>query len=156
MPRAKRYEEMENYLMTDEGLDHVLELSKKGLTLNEIATQLGMTRNTLYIWSKKNPRLQASLDEGRKVADDRVVESLYESCFTRTEKTITVEKDEKGNVVRTTVKTQVIPANVTAIQYWLSNRQGATWKARQQLELSAESALPLVIRDDLDTTKEQS
>ena len=136
-------------LQTEEGQAELLELSRSGKTMAEIAKALGITRATLYAWSKKYPEIQHSLSEGKKVADDRVEQSLYESCFGHTEKEITIEKDGEGNVVKQIVRTKYVPPNVTAIQYWLSNRCNDKWKARQQLEISGDSKLPIMFVNNI-------
>lgn len=156
MARSKKFENIEAYMTSPEGLEELTKLARKGHTLEEIAHRFEMTRNTLYVWSKKHPEIQSALDEGKKVADDRVEQSLYESCFGRTEKTVVVEKDGDGNIVRQTVKTQYVPPSVTAIQYWLSNRSNGKWKARQQLEVTGDENLPLIIRNDLNPKDEES
>ena len=90
-----------------------------------------MDRSTLYTWSKKYPEVKDAITEGRKVADDRVEYSLYDMCFSHEEREVVIEKDATGNVVKQIIRTKHVPANVTAIQYWLQNRRRDTWKNRQ-------------------------
>lgn len=149
MPQSKRTDELQEYFQSKEGLEELSELSKTGKTLAEISEHFGINRTTLYMWSKRYPEMQSALSEGKKVADDRVEQSLYEACFGRTEKEVTIEKDADGNVIKSVVRTRYYPANITAIQYWLSNRRNDTWKARQQLELSGASALPVMFVEDI-------
>lgn len=144
----------EEYIQSEEGLKRLADMARAGKTMGEMASAFGVCRNTLYNWTKRYPIVTDTICEGKRSADDRVEESLYESCFGRSEREITIEKDENGTVVKQSIRTRYIPPNVTAIQYWLSNRRNDVWKARQQLEFSADSVLPIVIRDDLDTVKE--
>ena len=117
--------------------------------VEEIATAFDITRSTLYKWSKANSDLQSALTEGKKVADDRVENSLYEQCFDRPTVEETTEYDENGNVVKRIRKTKVIPASVNAIQYWLANRSEGKWKARQQLELTGSKDAPVIFVNDM-------
>lgn len=149
MPQSKRTDELQEYFQSKEGLAELTEQSKSGKTLAEIAEHFGINRTTLYMWSKKYPEMQSALSEGKKVADDRVEQSLYEACFGRTEKEVTIEKDADGNVTKSVIRTRYYPANITAIQYWLSNRRNDTWKARQQLEMSGDSAIPVMFVNDI-------
>ena len=149
MPQTYRTDELQDYLTSDKGLAELTDLSKSGKTLAEISEHFGIVRTTLYMWSKKYPQIQSALSEGKKVADDRVEQSLYEACFGRTEKEVTIEKDRDGNVIKSTVRTRYYPANITAIQYWLSNRRNDMWKARQQLEMTGDSALPVMFVNDI-------
>lgn len=137
-------------------LQEIEEYAKEGCTLKQIASRLMVHSDTLYKWSKRFPEVEAVLKEGFKVADDRVEQSLYDLCFPHDEREITIEKDENGNVVRQTIRTKHIPANATAIQYWLQNRRRDDWKARQSLEFSGTSAVPVQIVYDLQSKKEPS
>ena len=150
MPKSARTDEIESYLISEDGIYELTMLAKSGKTLQQIADHFTIHRNTLYLWSKKHEEIQTALVEGNKVADERVEHSLYEQCFGHMEKVVTLEQDDKGNVIKKTIRTQYVPPNVTAIQYWLSNRSKGVWKARQQLEMGASEELgPLVIINDL-------
>lgn len=137
------------YASTPEGIEEARQLALEGKTLSQIAEHFHVTRNTLYIWTKTNAELRSALVEGKKVADERVEDSLYEQCFDRPMREETVEYDAQGHVVRTTTKTKVIPASVPAIQYWLANRSEGKWKARQQLEVVGDPAKPVVFVNDV-------
>jgi transposase-like protein len=149
MPKSYKTDELQEYLQSKKGLNEITEQSRSGKTLAEISEHFGIARTTLYTWSKKYPEIQSALSEGKHVADDRVEQSLYESCFGRTEKEVTVEKDRDGNVIKSIVRTRYIPPNITAIQYWLSNRRNDTWKARQQLEFAPDTKLPVMFVEDI-------
>lgn len=138
-----------DYAQTPEGIEEARQLAMEGLTLSQIAERFKVTRNTLYIWTKSNTELKSALVEGKKVADERVEDSLYEQCFDRPTREETVEYDAEGNVIKRIAKTKVIPANVTAIQYWLANRSEGKWKARQQLELVGDPTKPVVFVNDV-------
>lgn len=148
-----------NHKRVEEVLEEISILARAGKTYKQISSHFNISTSTLNDWSKRNPDLKNALTESRAVADERVEISLYESCFDRTVKEVTVESDSDGNIVRTITKTRVIPANPTAIQYWLCNRANDRWKARQQLELSATSdggAIPIRLVYDLDDGVEES
>lgn len=132
-------------------LEEIKQYAIEGCTLEQIATRLLVARQTLYSWSKKFPEVKEVICEGNKVADDRVEMSLYEMCFAHDEKEITVEQDDQGRVVKRIIKTKHVPANVTAIQYWLQNRRRDEWKNHQALEVTSASAVPVQIVYDLNT-----
>lgn len=145
-----------DYALSEEGLERITQLAREGKTLSEIATELDITRMTLYRWSKSSNELQSALTEGKKVADARVEDSLYEQCFDRPTLEETIEYDSQGAVVKRTVRKRVIPANVTAIQYWLANRSEGKWKARQQLELTGSTNAPVVFVNDMPRKTDES
>ena len=135
-------------------LKEIEEYAKEGCTLKQIASRLMVHSDTLYKWSKKYPEVEAVLKEGMKVADDRVEQSLYDLCFPHDEREIIIEKDKDGIIVKQTVRTKHIPANATAIQYWLQNRRREDWKSHQSLEFTGNSVVPVQIVYDLPTKKE--
>lgn len=142
-------ERIRDYMLSEEGLAKVLELSRSGCTQEEIAREFGITRQTLFHWSKANTQLREAILEGKKVADERVEDSLYEQCFDRPFVEETTEYDNEGRVVKRVVKKKVNPASVNAIQYWLANRSEGKWKARQQLELVGDATRPVVFINDV-------
>ena len=137
-------------------LAEIKDYATQGYTQRQIASALMVTEATLYNWSKRFPEVREVILEGNKVADDRVEYSLYEMCFSHEEREVTIEKDEDGRVVKQIVRTKHIPANVTAIQYWLQNRRRDTWKNHTALEFSGNTSIPVSIVYDLDTKKEPS
>lgn len=130
-------------------LQEIKEYALQGCTMEQIAGRLLVTKQTLYQWTKKYQEVRDVILEGKRVADDRVEQSLYDLCFPHDEKEITIEKDENDNIVKTTIRTKHIPANVTAIQYWLQNRRRDEWKNQQTHEFTGSSAVPVQIVYDL-------
>lgn len=141
--------ELKDFLVSEAGQRELEALAKEGKTLEQIANNYGIARNTLYTWSKANPEIKSALLAGKKVADERVEDSLYEQCFDRPTKEETMEYDSLGNIIKRTVKTKIIPASVPAIQYWLANRSEGKWKAKQQLELTGDSKAPVMFVMDI-------
>lgn len=137
------------YLSTEEGLNELKELAEKGKTFEDIASQFGVTRMTLYTWSKKNEDIRNALAEGRRTANGRVESSLYEQCFDRRVEEATAEYDASGALIKRVVKVRVIPANPRSIEYWLSNTSEGKWKLRQQLELTGNKESPVIFINDM-------
>lgn len=132
-------------------LQEILEYAKSGCTLEQIAHRLLVHKDTLYKWTRKFPEVKEVILEGNKVADDRVEMSLYEMCFPHDEREITIEKDASGQVIKQVIRTKHIPANATAIQYWLQNRRHNDWKSHQSLEFTGNTQVPVNIIYDLNT-----
>lgn len=145
-----------NHKRVEEILNEISTLVCAGWTREMVAKHFNITSYTLYTWSRTNTDLKTVLMASSKIADEHVETSLYDSCFDRTVKEVTVETDSEGGLVRTITKTKVIPANPTAIQYWLSNRANDRWKARQQLDISAteNSVIPIRLVYDLEEPTE--
>ena len=134
-------------------LEEIKEYAKEGCTFEQIANRLLVTRQALYNWTKKFPEVKEVILEGNKVADDRVEMSLYDMCFAHDEKEITVEQDANGQIIKRIIRTKHVPANATAIQYWLQNRRKDVWKNHHSLEFQGDTSFPINIVYDLDTKK---
>lgn len=145
-----------NHKRVEEILNEISILVCAGWTREMVAKHFNITSYTLYTWSRTNADLKTVLIASSKIADEHVETSLYDSCFDRTVKEVTVETDANNDIIKTITKTRVIPANPTAIQYWLSNRANDRWKARQQLDIgtTGTDAIPIKLVYDLDTPSE--
>ena len=132
-------------------LQEILDYAKEGCTFEQIANRLLVTRQTLYNWTKKYPELRDVINEGNRVADDRVEMSLYDMCFPHDEREVEVEKDASGQVIKQKIRTRHYEPNITAIQYWLQNRRRDVWKNHQSLEFSGNSSVAINIIYDLNT-----
>lgn len=109
-------------------------LALLGLTDRGMANFFEISESTLNLWKKEYPDFSESIREGKVEADARVAASLFHSALgggTVTE--VKKEVDAEGNTV--TKKTvRELPANVTAQQFWLKNRQPQNWRDKVVVE----------------------
>lgn len=132
-------------ILTPEGLEELDGLVLKGYSLIELAKHYGVGRYAFYSWRRKYPEIDQILLKSAKIADEMVEQSLYESCFGRMEKEVTIEKDGQGNIVKQIVKTRYIPPNTQATQFWLINRQRGDWKsAKEEVQVQASGGISFV------------
>ena len=136
-------------MRSKKGLATITKLAREGKTLQEIAKHFNITARCLYNWSRTYTEIGEAIAEGKKVADDLVEQSLYESCLAHDVKEIYIEKDAQGNIIKQIVKTKHIPANTQSMQYWLQNRRNDRWKDRRQMEFSSDGALPVMFVSDI-------
>lgn len=103
--------------------------ARDGLTMDQIAYNMGITKPTLYKWQKKNSNLVNALKVGRDSADRQVENALFKNAigFHYTEEQIT----DDGEVVE--VKKYSKP-NTTAQIFWLKNRKPDAWREKQNVE----------------------
>lgn len=94
------------YCLSPEGLSFIQGLAMGGLTDEQIATRLGITRVSLWRWRSKHPELEKACREGKDVADCKVESALYKNA---------------------------IEGNVTAQIFWLKNRKPNQWNIPQPL-----------------------
>lgn len=92
-----------DYWLSDEGLTVIATWCRQGLTKEQIAEKLGISRNTLWLKEKENVTLSNALKQGRDVADTLVENALFQNA---------------------------INGNFGAQVFWLKNRKPNDWKER--------------------------
>lgn len=92
-------------------------LAQDGLTEEEIAGRLGVSKSTLTTWKQRYPDFLNALTQSKEAADSLVVMSLYQKA---------------------------VSGDVLACKFWLSCRQPARWREKQALDVSAHIEGPKV------------
>lgn len=117
-----------------EMLEKGKKLAREGYTDEDIAERLGIGIRTLYDWKKKYPQFSQALKENKEYFDNKVEEALLKRAlgFEYEETEIIATKEGKTSKVKKTKK--VIPPDVTAIIFWLKNRQPGKWRNRLELQ----------------------
>lgn len=105
---------------TDENLAKIEEWAGKGLMLEDIAHNMGISRPTLYNWREKSPAITAALKRGGDVADERVENALYRAAC---------------------------EGNITAQIFWLKNRKPFYWRDKRETEIAGNGKLELTWDD---------
>ena len=123
----------------EDGLTRIEGWAREGLTDEQIAKNMGISKSTFYDWQKKYPDISEALKRGKAPVDTEVESALLKSALGFTE---TVEKPVKmrrktrypdGRIVEEEyiemVKEEVyIPPSQTAQIYWLKNRRSDAWR----------------------------
>ena len=119
--------------------NHILILgawARDGLTDEDIAHNIGISRSTLKEWKKKIPAISATLNTNKAIADIRVENALYKKAIgcTVKEKVISKIKNPDGTVTETerTVERE-LPPDTTAGIFWLKNRKPKDWRDKQEV-----------------------
>lgn len=94
--------------------------ARDGLTEEQIAHNMGISRSTLNEWKKKDSDISDTLKKGKEIADYIVENALFEKA--------TKEK------------------NVVAMIFWLKNRRPDKWR-EQPKEIPAEADIPKFLDD---------
>ena len=93
--------------LTKEGLIRIQGWARDGLTNNQIAEKIGISKQTFYDWLKKYPDLSDSLKENKDVVDRKVENALLKNALN---------------------------GNVTAQIFWLKNRKPNEWREKREIE----------------------
>jgi len=150
---SKRFEI--EYFLTDDGLRLVEAWAKDGLKDSEIAKQMGCSLTTFKLHRDAHPEFKAAIYRWKAEADGKVEVSLYDKCFSKTVEVTEHHKvrkplydddgklvtDKAGNAVYTEelvsrTKTQNVPADFRAQQFWLRNRKPKEWGERDEGDMA--------------------
>ena len=114
--------------------------SKAGLTDIEVAEHLGVAVRTVHRWKKDHPEFAKALIETKALLDSRVEISLFRRAtgYRYTEVEVTLEG---GAEVRRVVREKEALPDVNACKLWLTNRDPAAWKDKQDVEHSGDIAI---------------
>ena len=136
---ARKYD----YWLSEDKLNLIEGWAKDGLTLEEVAHNMGIHRKTLYKWQRTYDPIGHALKRGREVADRQVENALFARAIGRTVIEVKVINGKDGERTEKTAKH--IPADVTACIYWLKNRKPEQWGERraETVEADIEDLAPL-------------
>ena len=133
--------------LTDDGLTRITGWARDGLTDEQIAYNMGISRSTLKEWKAKYPAISAALKESKELVDRLVENALLKRAlgYEYDEKTEELTKTEDGTLaMRETkrVRKQVAP-DTTAQIFWLKNRKPDDW--RDKPEPTQDQALQVAV-----------
>lgn len=124
------------YWLKEENLIKIKQWYRDGLRDIDVANKMGISRTTLYNWEAKTPGLKEMIKAGKVPADDIVESALFKRAVG-----YDFVDPNNPNV------TKHIPGDVTAMIFWLKNRNPERWHDSKVLGLSGN--LPVVIKDDI-------
>lgn len=140
------------YWLTPDGLLRLEAYARDGLTNEQIAANIGITRKTLQEWIAKYSDISDTLKRGKEVIDIEVENKLLKRAlgydYTEVTKERVQKKDDRGQpavdlhgfpiyemAITKTVKKEVAP-DTTAQIFWLKNRKPKEWRDKQEMEHS--------------------
>ena len=131
--------------LTPEGLLKIEGWARDGLTTEQIAECMGISRSTLNDWIKKHPDISDTIKKNKEIADRKVENSLYERALGGLHKVLKAFKvketyyDKQGRKcekehIETAIEEIYIAGDTTAQIFWLKNRKPEVWKDKQIVE----------------------
>ena len=94
--------------------------ARNGLTDEQIANNIGISRSTLFEWRKNNQDISNALKKGKEVVDIEVENALLKSA---------------------------LEGNVTAQIFWLKNRKKEQWREKVEIEKGGEIQKISIVND---------
>ena len=123
--------------LTPDGLTLLEGWARDGLTDEQLARKMGISRSTLSAWKATYADISDALKKGKEVVDVEVENALLKRALGYEYTETMVEHSPDGVKRRKTVK--FIPPDVTAQIFWLKNRKPETWREKQVVEVSEEA-----------------
>ena len=109
--------------ITPEGLTLLEGWARDGLTDEQIAHNMGVSRKTLAEWKKKYGDISDTLKRGKEIVDYEVENALLKKALGYTVKEQKLTKD--GELIEIE---REIPPDTTAQIFWLKNRKPDKWR----------------------------
>ena len=127
------------YVLKDEAREVLEAWGRKGLTRDEIAENMGISRSTLAAWQKKCPDISDAIKNARAYACARVENALfkkavgYEYMIEEPVKVKTVEYDQGKRVketeeIKMVERKVVVSPDLGAVIFFLTNRLPKDWQ----------------------------
>lgn len=111
--------------------------ARDGLTEEQIANNIGISRQSLWEWKKKEVDILNALKKGKEVVDIEVENALLKKALGYT---ITLHKQKvtkDGDVVDIEEEVHIAP-DTTAQIFWLKNRRKQQWRDKVEVETNGE------------------
>ena len=123
------------YWLTPEGLLKLEGWARDGLTNEQIAQNIGVSRKTLQEWCVKYGDIGDTLKRGKEVVDRQVENALLKRAIGYEYEEVS-EKYESGMMTEKKITKKRVVPDVTAQIFWLKNRRPDKWKDKQDVEVS--------------------
>lgn len=108
--------------------------ARSGLTDEQIAKNIGISRASLYEWKKKEIDIFDALKKGKEIIDFEVENALLKRALGYEYE----EETYENGILTKKVKKQVAP-DTTAQIFWLKNRKPNNWKDRVETDEDKEA-----------------
>lgn len=129
--------------LTEEGLLQLEAWARNGLTDEQIAANMGITRSTLNEWKKKYSDISDTLKRGKDIVDIQVENALLKRALGYTYIETTQERVDDydphtglktgSNMEVTKTVTKEVQPDTTAQIFWLKNRKPDTWRDKRDV-----------------------
>lgn len=123
----------------EEYAEQARKLCLLGHTDAEMAEFFEVSEQTINAWKHAHPDFLESIKKGKEFADADVVSNLFNRAMGYTAKEKREERTAEG--FKEVDAERHIPGDVTAMIFWLKNRQKSRWRDKQEIEHSGEVGL---------------
>lgn len=115
--------------------------ARNGLTIEQIANNLGISKVTFYKYMDEHIELSEHLKKGKEVIDIEVENALLKRALGYkynevTQENILNKETEEYELQVTKVVTKEVQPDTTAQIFWLKNRKPSEWRDRKEIDHS--------------------
>ncbi|ASS66223.1 hypothetical protein [Paenibacillus sp. RUD330] len=114
--------------------------TRDGLTLEDVAGNLGIAVSTLCEYKNIHPELSEAIKNGREVIDAMVENALLKAALGYNYRDEEINK-ATGEIVE--LRKTAHP-NTTALIFWLKNRKPKEWRDKQEIEHSGDTGVRII------------
>ena len=132
--------------LTNEGLLQLEAWARNGLTDEQIATNIGISRSTLNEWKNRFSDISDTLKKGKEIIDIQVENALLKralgySYIETTKELVTDYDPNSGKVIGSHLEvtkevTKEVQPDTTAQIFWLKNRKPESWRDKRDVDLA--------------------
>ena len=117
----------------------VREYLKLGWSFIKIAKHFGVATKRLNEWKKTHPKFKEAISFDDRPIDNSVEMALIKLAtgFEYTEEGTEETVGKIGITSKEIQRTKIYPPNITAIMFWLKNRDPDSWKELSNIEMAA-------------------
>lgn len=128
--------------------------ARDGLTIEQIAANLGVANSTFFDYKNKHSELSEALKRGQEIVDVEVENALLKRAVGYTYDEVTKEavtnpKTGETIMVETKRVTKEVQPDVTAQIFWLKNRRPDKWRDKKDIDASHSGGLTVVFDDGM-------
>ena len=117
--------------LEQEGLLLIEGWARDGLTDEQIASNMGVSRSTLNSWKDKYPDILDALKKGKEIVDRQVENALLKRALGYEYEEVKEEYEFGELSKKVVIKKSVLP-DTTAQIFWLKNRKSKDWRGKQE------------------------
>jgi DNA-binding XRE family transcriptional regulator len=115
--------------------------ARNGLTDEQIAKNLGISKDSFYKYKREHTDFSDSLKRGKEVIDIEVENALLKRALGYKYDEVTREvNSDTGKLVVSKIVTKEITPDTTAQIFWLKNRKPLEWRDKRDVEHSGNIA----------------
>lgn len=111
--------------------------ARDGLTNEQMAQNMGITRKTFQEWCVKYSDISDAVKKGKEVVDIQVENALLKRALGYMYDEVK-EEIESGAITKRTITRKEVVADTTAQIFWLKNRRPDKWRNREEVEVVQE------------------